>query len=143
VWDDQGPYEDYIDTDCCCYYYYYYYYYYFERIERELEALCYIRLFSKASQSKYEYILVRLNILPLHVLRRHFEAIFLFHTFKGNITSSSILDSDGLRIPSKSIMDFSTFLLILTSRPVPLQEMFLLPTQSVGTLMYLTKITFY
>jgi hypothetical protein len=34
------------------------------------------------------------------------------------------------------------FLSIVTLRPVPLQDVFLLPIQSVGTLTYLTKIAF-
>jgi hypothetical protein len=39
-----------------------------------------------------------------------------------------------LRIPSRSIMDFYLFLCILTLRPILLQDLFLQPIQSVGTL---------
>jgi hypothetical protein len=61
-----------------------------ERIQRKFAALCYIRFFSNASTSKYEDILVRLNFLPLHVRRRHLDAVFLINSFKGNITCPSI-----------------------------------------------------
>jgi hypothetical protein len=44
-----------------------------------------------------------------------------------------------LRIPSRSIRDFSIFLCIVTLRPVLLQYVFLQPIQSVGTLTFFTK----
>jgi hypothetical protein len=80
-----------------------------ERIQRKFAPPCYTRFFSNASTSKYEDILDRLNFLPLHVRRKHLDADFLINAFKGNITCPSILDSVGLRIPSRSIRDFSAF----------------------------------
>jgi hypothetical protein len=40
---------------------------------------------------------------------RHIDAVFLINAFKCNIDCPSILDSVSLRIPSRSIMDFSIF----------------------------------
>jgi hypothetical protein len=66
-------------------------------------------LLTNASTSKYDDILDRLNFLPFHVRRRHLDAVFLINAFKGNIACPSILDSVGLRNPSRSVRDFSTF----------------------------------
>jgi hypothetical protein len=57
---------------------------------------------------KYEDILVRLNILTLH-LRRHLDALFLINVFKGKISCSSVFDTVSLRIPTRSVRDCSTF----------------------------------
>jgi hypothetical protein len=64
-------------------------------------------------------ILVRLNFLSLHVRRRHLDSVFLINTFKGKIACPSILDSVGLRIPSRSIKNDSTFYVNLNSKASP------------------------
>jgi hypothetical protein len=80
-----------------------------EMIQRKFAALCYTRFFSNASTSKYEDILETLNFLPLHVRRMHLDAAILINAFNSNIACPYILDSVGLRIPSSSIRDFSSF----------------------------------
>jgi hypothetical protein len=45
----------------------------------------------------------------LHERRRNREAVFLINAFKCNIAYPSMLYSVSLRIPSRSIRDFSTF----------------------------------
>jgi hypothetical protein len=64
-----------------------------ERIKRKFAALCYTRSFSNAStstRSRYEDILFWLNLLPLHMSRRHLDAVFLIDAFKCNIDCPSI-----------------------------------------------------
>jgi hypothetical protein len=50
-----------------------------ERIQRKfVVALCYTRFFNGVCDYKYEDILVRLNILTLHLRRRHLDALFSY-----------------------------------------------------------------
>jgi hypothetical protein len=58
---------------------------------------------------KYEDILVRLNILTLHLRRRHLDDLFIINVFKGKISCSSVFDTVSLRIPTRSIRDYTTF----------------------------------
>jgi hypothetical protein len=80
-----------------------------ERIQRKSAALCYARFFNNASTStcRYENFLTGLNLLPLHMSRRHLDAVFIINAFKCNIDCPSILDSVILRSPSRSVRDFS------------------------------------
>jgi hypothetical protein len=82
-----------------------------ERIQRKFAALCYSRFFNNASTftRRYEDILVRLNLLPLHMRRRHLDAVFIINAFKCNNDCPSVLDSVSLRTRSRSIRDFSIF----------------------------------
>jgi hypothetical protein len=58
-----------------------------ERIQRKFAALCYTRFFSNASTYNYEDILARLNFLPLHMRRRHLDAVFLIKRLKVTLLS--------------------------------------------------------
>jgi hypothetical protein len=80
-----------------------------ERIQRKFAALCFTRFFNGVYVYKYEDILVRLNFLMLHLRRRHPDALFLINTFKGKISCSSVFDTVSLRIPTRSIRDYTTF----------------------------------
>jgi hypothetical protein len=48
-----------------------------ESIQRKFAALCHTRFFNNAGTSthRYEDILVELNLLPLHIRRRHLNAV--------------------------------------------------------------------
>jgi hypothetical protein len=72
-------------------------------------ALCYTRFFNGVCDYKYVDILVRLNFLTLHLRRRHLDALLLIDVFKGKISCSSVFDAVSLRIPTRSIRDYSTF----------------------------------
>jgi hypothetical protein len=48
-----------------------------------------------------------------------------------------------MRIPSSSSGTSPLFLCIVTLRPFPLQDVFLQPIQSVGTLTFLPKTAFF
>jgi hypothetical protein len=91
---------------------------------------------------KYEDILVRLNLLTLHLRRRHLDALFLINFFKGKISCSSAFDTVSLRIPTRSVRDYSTFTVYRISRSVPKPDVFLLPMQSVGASTSLIQIVF-
>jgi hypothetical protein len=71
---------------------------------------CYTGFFNNASTStrRYEDILVGSNFLPLHMRRRHLDAVLLINAFKCIIDCPSIFRLS-LRIPSRFIRDFSTF----------------------------------
>jgi hypothetical protein len=73
-----------------------------EIIQRKFVALCYTRFFSGVCDYKYEDILVRLNILTLH-LRSNLDALFLINVFKGKISCSSVFDTVSQRIPTRSV----------------------------------------
>jgi hypothetical protein len=80
-----------------------------ERIQRKFVALCYTRFFNGVCDYNYEDILVRLNFLTLHLRKRHLDALFLINVFKGKISCSSVSDTVSLRIPTRSIRDYTTF----------------------------------
>jgi hypothetical protein len=80
-----------------------------ERIQRKFVALCYTRFYNGVCDYKYEDILVRLNFLTLHSRRRLLYALFQINIFKGKISCSAVFDTVGLRIPTRSVRDDSTF----------------------------------
>jgi hypothetical protein len=57
----------------------------------------------------YEGILARLNLSTLYSTWRHLDAIFLINVFKSKISRSSLFDSVSIRIPTRLIRDYSTF----------------------------------
>jgi hypothetical protein len=113
-----------------------------ERIQRKSVTLCYTRFFNVVCDYKYEDILLRLNFLTLHSRRRHLDALFLINVFKGKICCSSVFDTISLRVPTRSIRDYSNFTDIVNSRPYPQPDVFLLPVQCVGASTSLTTIVF-
>jgi hypothetical protein len=97
-------------------YYYYYYYYYcccydsnkIENIQRKFANFCYYRFLQADFLRNYNSVLNSLNFRTLHS-RRHLDALFLINVFKGKINCRSILDSVGIRVPTRQIREFSTF----------------------------------
>jgi len=53
-------------------------------------------------------ILNSLNFRTLNY-QRHLDALFLINVFKGKINCHSILDTVGIRAPTRQIREFSTF----------------------------------
>jgi hypothetical protein len=89
-------------------YYYYYYYYKLERVQRKFAALCHKRFFQDM-EYHYDIILEKLNLLTLHIRRHHIDALFLINAFYGTKNCPSVLETVGLRIPTRNIRNFTTF----------------------------------
>jgi hypothetical protein len=62
-----------------------------ERIQRKFIAFCYTRFFNSVCDYKHEDILVRLNILTLHLRRRHTDAPFLSMFLKAKLVAHLFL----------------------------------------------------
>jgi hypothetical protein len=62
--------------------------------------------------NNYEGILARLNLLTLCSRRWHLDALFLINVFKSKISSSSIFDSVSIQVPTRTIRDYSAFMVI-------------------------------
>ncbi|PNF24361.1 hypothetical protein B7P43_G11030 [Cryptotermes secundus] len=79
-----------------------------ERIQRKFAALCHNRFFH---DTEYHYInmLDMLNLRSLHTRRRHIDALFLICVFKGDKNCPSVLETVGIRAPSRNIRNFSLF----------------------------------
>jgi hypothetical protein len=80
-----------------------------ENIKRIFANLCYFLLFQAYFLRNYNSILNSLNFRTLNSRRRHLDALFLINVFKGKINCPSILDSVGIRVPTRQIREFSTF----------------------------------
>jgi hypothetical protein len=80
-----------------------------ENIQRKFANLCYCRFFQADFLRNYNSILTSLNFRTLHSRRRHLDALFLINVFKGKINCPSILDTVGIRVPTRQIREFSTF----------------------------------
>jgi hypothetical protein len=80
-----------------------------ERVQIKFATLNHSRFCAGVCGSNYEGMLSRLNVSTLHSRRKHLGALFLINVFKNKISCSSIFDTVNLRIPSRRIRDFSTF----------------------------------
>jgi hypothetical protein len=107
------------------YYYYYYYYYYYvaitdsnklERVQRKFAALCQKRFFPDV-EYHYDNVLGKLNLQTLHIRRRHFDAVFLINVFSGTKQCPSVLETVGIRVPTRNIRNFNTFSCSLSHCP--------------------------
>jgi hypothetical protein len=81
---------------------------------------------------EHEDILVTLNFFTLHLGRRLLDALFIINVFKGNIVAHLFWM---LLVSACPLGQSDTTLLLLcivTSRPVPQPDVFLLPMQSVS-----------
>jgi hypothetical protein len=50
-----------------------------------------------------------INFRTLHPRRRHLDSLFLINVFKGKINCPCILDTVGIRVPTRQIREFYTF----------------------------------
>jgi hypothetical protein len=80
-----------------------------ENIQRKYANLCYCRFFQADILRNCNSIYIFLNFRTLHSRRRHLDALFLINVFKGKINCPSILDTVGIRVPTRQIKEFSTF----------------------------------
>jgi hypothetical protein len=78
------------------------------RIQRKFAALCHNRFFQDIG---YHYIntLYKLTVQTLHVRRRHIDALFLIYVFRGTKFCPCVLETVGLRVPTRNIRSFSMF----------------------------------
>jgi hypothetical protein len=79
-----------------------------ERVQRKFAALCHNRFFRDMD---YHYIsmLDTLNLRSLHTRRRHIDALFVICVFRDVINCPSVLETVGIRVPSRIIRNFSLF----------------------------------
>jgi hypothetical protein len=54
-------------------------------------------------------VLDKLKLPTLHSRRRQIDALFLISTFKGLYNCPSVLETVGIRVPSRNIRNFSMF----------------------------------
>jgi hypothetical protein len=80
-----------------------------ERVQIKFATLYHSRFCAGVCGSNYEGILSRLNISALNSRRKRLDALFRINVFKNKISCSFIFDTFNLRIPSRRIIDFSTF----------------------------------
>jgi hypothetical protein len=76
-------------------------------VQRKFTALCHKRFF-KNVEYHYVNILEKLNLQTLHIRRRHFVALFLIHAFSGTKYCPSVLETVGIRVPTRNIRNFTT-----------------------------------
>jgi hypothetical protein len=57
----------------------------------------------------YDITLEKLNLQTLHIRRRHIDALFLINSFCGTKYCPSVLETVGLRVPTRNIRNFTTF----------------------------------
>jgi hypothetical protein len=57
------------------------------------------------------------NLQTLHIRRRHFDAVFLINVFSGTKQCQSVLETVGIRVPTRNIRNFNTFSCSLSHCP--------------------------
>jgi hypothetical protein len=57
----------------------------------------------------YDIISKKLNLQTLHIRRHHIDALFLIHAFCGTKYCPSVLETVGLRVPTRNTRNFTTF----------------------------------
>jgi hypothetical protein len=77
-------------------------------MQRKFENLYYNRFIEPCSFCEYESMLNYLQFKALYSRWQNLASLFLINVFKNKI-DCSIMDTVGLRVPTKQIRDFSTF----------------------------------
>ena len=87
-----------------------------ERIQKKFASLCHYRFFY---DTDYHYIdaLDKLKLPTLHTRRRQIDALFLIRTFNGSLNCPSVLETVGIRVPSRNIRNYSMFCCSLSHCP--------------------------
>jgi hypothetical protein len=78
-------------------------------IQIKFANLCYYRYFQFGMLRNHDLILSHLNFSMLYSRRQHLDALFRINIFKGKINCHSIIDTVGIRVPTRQIREFSTF----------------------------------
>jgi hypothetical protein len=66
-------------------------------------SICAIIFYQSDILRKYDLILSSLKFKTLYSRRRHLDALFLINIFKGKTNCQSILDTAGIRVPTRHI----------------------------------------
>ena len=80
-----------------------------EKVQKKFANIYYNIFFFNIGPKKYDKILVRLNLSPLHSRWQHHDALLLITIFVSKITGLSILNIVGLLVPCKILRGHSTF----------------------------------
>jgi hypothetical protein len=79
-----------------------------ERMQKKVATLCHKRFFCDI-EYHYDITLEKLNLQTLHIRRHHINALFLINAFCGTKYCPSVLETVGLRVPTRNIRNFTTF----------------------------------
>jgi hypothetical protein len=90
-----------------------------ENIQRKFANICFNRFIQPYSFCNYDSMLVYLHFKTLSLSRHNLDALFLINVFKNKIDCCSIMNTVGLRVPTKHIRDFSIFIARGVSRLSP------------------------
>jgi hypothetical protein len=75
-----------------------------QKIYKENLPICVIIVFFQFGMLRsYDLILSHLNFRTLYSRRRHLNALFLIDVFKGKINCHSVMDTVGIRAPTRHI----------------------------------------
>jgi hypothetical protein len=89
-----------------------------ERIQRKFAALCYNRFLPQVHYT-YSNALERLKLHTLRKRRNHLDALFLIQDCLGSKFSPSVLETVGLRVPTRHLRDFPLFYVCPTIKNCP------------------------
>jgi hypothetical protein len=110
-----------------------------ERIQKKFAALCYNRFLPQVHYT-YSNALEHLKLHTLHKRRDHLDALFLIQVYLGSKFCPSVMETVGLRVPTRHLL-CSTFALQL--KTVLLLDVLQLLMLSAGTLMSLKDKMFH
>jgi hypothetical protein len=79
-----------------------------ERIQQKFAALCYNRFLPQVHYT-YSNALEHLKLHTLHERRDHLNALFLIQVYLGSKFCPSVLETVGLRVPTRHLRDFPLF----------------------------------
>jgi hypothetical protein len=104
------------------------------RVQRKFAALCHKNCFQDV-EYHYDNILEKLNLQTLHIRRRHFDALFLINVLSGTKYCPSVLETVGIRIPTRNILPRS----VAPSATALQQDVYLLQMQFVNLQIFLAS----
>jgi hypothetical protein len=80
-----------------------------ENTQSKFANLCCNRFIHPISFCNYGWMLIYLYFKTLYSRRQDLDALFLINAFKNKIVCWSIMDTVGVRVPTKQIRDFYAF----------------------------------
>jgi hypothetical protein len=87
-----------------------------ERVQENFGALCQKRFFQNI-EYRSENISEKLNLQTLHIRRRQVDILLLINVFSGTKHCPSVLETVGIRVPTRNIRNFTTFSCSFTHCP--------------------------
>jgi hypothetical protein len=103
---------------------------------KKIVALCQKRFFQDV-EYRYDNMLEKLNLQTLHIRRRHFDALFLINVFSGSKHWPSVLETVGIRVPTRNIVTLTRS--VAPSATALQQDMYLLQMQFVNLQIFLVS----